>query len=165
MSQFYRYLRPLRYNLERHAVELYPRGGICFRITHNEFYGDIIDMSYSICHDDDVFDTKVARTIADNRVSYSMPTKGLATNIIARAVVDYYNELQKQPLDDGAPSKLYQRDFMVLYQRNDLRLLKEKIEQIWAGHRLTWQLDSMNREAIEALNLKKSYARRAATKS
>ena len=157
MSHFYRYLRPLEYNFNRYAVQLSPKGGICFRcLAEDPEPGPagfrLVTVSAAICHDDDLFNQDVARTIADNRAMhgsiYAFHTPSLATNVIALGLVTLSENVIR---DEPNPREIY--------HNMELAHLARRIKQVRHTHKIAWQLDKMGREVIEALDLKNYYAR------
>lgn len=63
MKVFYRYIRPLKVD-SRFELRSTTRGGTCLRFEDD---GSRIWFSYSRCHLDDDFNSRVARAIADSR--------------------------------------------------------------------------------------------------
>jgi len=161
MTHFYRYLRPLEFNFKRHAVEVTPNGGVCFRVEdpaelpHLRPNRDerMLTVSYSICNPKDLFDKEVAKKIADQRWEachkYSFLSRSVSANMIAKAIIDFYLSLPQDPT--GATLELYRTE--------DLRLLAQRLQSIWAGHRSAWHLSDLSRETIKAIGIEKAYER------
>jgi len=155
---FYRYLRPLEFNFKRHAVETTPNGGICFKVEDPEELPHLrpnsaerqLTVSYSICNPKDLFDKEVAKRIADQRWEachkYSFLSKSVSVNVIARVMVDFYSSL---PKDTSTTIELY--------RIQDLRLLVDRINEIWIGHRRAWELSSLTTATIKAIGIEKAY--------
>jgi hypothetical protein len=147
MSNFYRYLRPLKYDFKRFQIDTSPRGGICFYIRDDG--NRLITLSYSICHEFDVFDKAVARTIAMQRfnhgVTIQIETESVHTDDIQAALIK---------LDEADRKETSTKGF---YQRKELRLLTDKIKKINTNHRYTNELLYVSQDTIQSLHLKKSY--------
>lgn len=67
MRQFYRYIRPQRFNEKRMDLTTMSHGGICLRFEELP-EGDLF-FTYSRCHKEDFFNKGVARLIADDRAT------------------------------------------------------------------------------------------------
>ena len=154
MSHFYRYLQPLQYNFNRYAVEIAPKGGICFHVVDEgtELDHKIVTISAAICHDNDLFNKEVAKKIADNRylhgTSFTLYTSSLASNMIALALVELSENVVH---DEHTPCEIY--------RNMELENLARRIKQIRNTHRIAWELDKMSREVIDALDLRNYYAK------
>lgn len=64
-KQFYRYIRPVKFDEKRYEFITLPRGGICLRLDPVDSVR--LSFAYSRCHPEDHFNRTVAKFIADGR--------------------------------------------------------------------------------------------------
>lgn len=65
VNQFYRYIRPQRFNPRRVELITLPKGGMCLRFEELP-EGDLF-FTYARCHPTEFFNKDVARVISDDR--------------------------------------------------------------------------------------------------
>jgi hypothetical protein len=64
MSQWYRYIRPVKFNERRVELETQPNGGVCLRF---EEYNGALWFTHSRCPNNELFSKEVAKRISDAR--------------------------------------------------------------------------------------------------
>lgn len=147
MSVFFRFLRPVVYAKRRNQIETHANGGICFQVVKsNNAY---IDVSYSLCDFDTIFDAEVAKRIAKNRSPYRICCENLSTKNVARALIAHQSSLS---ITDNP---------IQLYQLEDLSKAVALIKKIQATHESARRLASIDRDAMSLLNVQKIYEARS----
>lgn len=87
---FYRYIRPVIFQVSRCELITQATGGVCLRFNIGECESSF---SYARCHKDDLFSKSTAKAIADNRAKYfvhQLPLTGKEdTKELVEAVLHY----------------------------------------------------------------------------
>jgi hypothetical protein len=145
---FYRYVRPVRLNLERCEIETDPKGGVCLRFERN---GDeTLKFSFSRCHENELFSKEVAKRVADERALRAVDEPKIENiadkHLLIEQVIDYCLSWK----GDGSVAHEYlgheYRDLAYAL----LRIMKRAVK---TEERLQRELDR-----IEFLSISKEYA-------
>ena len=93
-TYFYRYLRPVQFNTQRHSPEALATGGVGFKVlkfTQTAPNDYLVEASIALCSNEVIFNKNVARNSLDGRAQRNMSlqffTKGLDAESLARGFV------------------------------------------------------------------------------
>lgn len=149
MSEFYRYLRPQQFNIQRNAIEALPNGGVCIHASALcAWPGDKrLFLGISVCDKKDLFNRSVAKRKAE-MLSWCITPKSFSAE-------DIINELLEKPYQSTlcfAPG-LAPEDYLW----DELMEFKAAIEWIRETKKQAKQFQQDHHDSVKALQLGERY--------
>ena len=148
---FYRYIRPLKVD-SRFELRSVTRGGICLRFEDD---GNRLWFSYSRCHPEDDFNSKVAKAIADSRAEM---IRGEPLHLERQTLSR--RDISSDDLPDFVIDCCFQKvmpGIVGMYVDRELQQLAQYITKLLKQNFDVRQEHALRVVAIEALNTQKRY--------
>lgn len=149
MNNFYRFLRPQQFNVQRNAIEAMPHGGVCILARPMNLLPDDkrLFLGLSICQTTDMFNRTVAKRKAENPDWYVNP-KSFSTEDIIDELLENPREATRVLAPELDPEE---------YLWDQLREFKITVEWIRETRKQARKFQQNHHDAVKALQLGERY--------
>lgn len=149
MIEFFRFLRPTVYNLQRNVIEALPHGGICLFVRKFNAWpeDDRLFVSVCACDSTTLFNREVSKRFAREASPWIIEPKSFSTDDIITALMDN---------PDQPPTYFANLDFDD-YQLAILDEARFEIRRIQNLNAAALAEQASHQDIINALNIKERY--------
>ena len=144
MTAFFRYIRPLDFDLKRHEAVTREHGGICFHV--NPIEGKLVEIGVGVAstHREAVFSRHVAQRIASSSQRFRATVESFTAQHIADVFLNGKVEVVGTIVNE-------------VYGRAILPSIQQSIYELLVNNAKVRQAAGDYQSAVEALNLKERY--------
>jgi hypothetical protein len=89
MSEFFRFLRPVEFNIQRSVIEAIPFGGVCVHARSLEPGDKRLSVGFSVCPMTELFNREVAKKKAEEQDDWYVCPKSFSAEDIINSLLDH----------------------------------------------------------------------------